>query len=181
VLPTRARRNVRVGDGIRGLRTAQRPSSYPLYSPEWVQVNSQKPIYAEPCIGPRCSDGFGRFEHSRPTTRTTIYIAHRHIRMRSGQYVAAREHANRRGVSGVKAPWSVRRGTVGLSSVRIEAICRAFPIPLSPSDPQGAVLRLQLPSRRLCRTVEHVAWGRQRNLGLFSRLLRGVWRPYDPL
>src|SRR5688500_13422609 len=53
-----------------------------------------------------------------------------------------------------KAPWSVRRGTVGLSSVRIDAICRAFPIPLSPSDPQGAVLRLQLPSRRLCRTVE---------------------------
>ena len=61
-----------------------------------VQVNSQKPIYAEPCIGPRYSDGFGRFEYSRPTTRTTIYIAHRHIRMRSGQYAAAREHANRR-------------------------------------------------------------------------------------
>jgi hypothetical protein len=31
--------------------------------------------YAEPCIGPRYSDGVGHFEHSGPRPRTTIYRA----------------------------------------------------------------------------------------------------------
>jgi hypothetical protein len=42
-------------------------------------------------------------------------------------------------------PRSARRAPVGLSSVCIEAICRAFPILSGPSGPQGAVLRLQRP------------------------------------
>src|SRR5215216_2760084 len=41
---------------------------------ESVMVSSP---YAEPCIEPRYSDAFGRFEHPKPRPRTT-YTAHRH-------------------------------------------------------------------------------------------------------
>jgi hypothetical protein len=46
-------------------------------------------------------------------------------------------------------PPGTLHGPVGLSSVCIEAICRAFAIPSVSSGPQGAVPRLQRPSRWL--------------------------------
>jgi len=80
---------------------------------------------------------------------------------------------------GIRSSWGrlFAEAPAVLTLVCLEAICRAFPIPSGPSAPQGLFLGYN-DLQEGCEEVWNTgAWGQQRNLGLFSGMVRGVGGP----
>ena len=94
---------------------------------------------------------YGRPETSR-LLKVDYYMLHVRMEMHLGGCAASSQDTDAHtGVGGGRrsVPWSNMKGPAVLTLMCIEVICRGFSSRRAPTDPQGAVPRLQRPSRGL--------------------------------
>jgi hypothetical protein len=103
------------------------------------------------------------------------------IKMRSSQYAAPRQDTDTGGgASGVQGGGLLPEVWLSRPRCVYKPFVERFPSRQAPLALKGLFCGYNDLQEGFEVLWSIVAWGRHRNLGLFSRLVRGVWRPCEP-